>query len=218
MFIHFLSHLHWIPSHEHLDMHLFCSMDTLELIGMVLLLKSMLQDFPSIWFFVLQSSLELVVAIPHNWCYVDHLKSWNRCYYHAWNSMSLICTSSKLNIHSYLVCTLTVLKMLLTFQWFRLWSRFTSYYNCFWHHRSIYCLSKTMISIYGIPFTVLGILGVNSLDNLVLICTTFVCTMVQNLVLQKMVLLYSHWENYISLAYFVQIVLHPKKFPTSFLL
>jgi hypothetical protein len=50
-------------------------MDTLKLIGMVLLLKSMLQDFPLIWFFVLQSSLELVVVIPRNWCYLDHLKS-----------------------------------------------------------------------------------------------------------------------------------------------
>jgi hypothetical protein len=105
MFIHLLLHLHWIPSHAHL--YFFGNMDILELINMILWLKSLFQDLPLIWFFIFHMLLKSVVAIPcryvylhcHNWCCVNCLRSWNRHCYLAWNFMNLVNTSSKFSIH-----------------------------------------------------------------------------------------------------------------------
>ncbi len=91
--------------------------------------------------------------------------------------MSLVYSSSKLNYHLYLVCTLTVFKLFPSSWWFILLSKLTSYCNYIWHQISNLLFLWNKNKCWSTPFIIIGILndGENFLDNLTSTYIVVIC-------------------------------------------
>jgi hypothetical protein len=98
-----------------------------------------------IQFFVIHSLIESAVAIPRICLFeslwsmlrcIHCLRSWNGYYYPTWIFIDLVCLSSNLSTHWYLVYSLIIFRLTPSFWWFNLLSKLISYGSCFWHYRS----------------------------------------------------------------------------------